>query len=149
MKKESSRSVLLPLIIVPVGGLLTLGICYVLYFALYMLVETQFFAANPAMVPAGIIRNSYAAAVLVLCLVLLRTRMPDLLKAIVFVGPMIDSIVKNGAAGEKELTSPEMMTFDVTGTDASMRIIFQNAVKDESTTPANYDGTMIILLRFN
>jgi len=88
MKKESSRSVLLPLIIVPVGGLLTLGICYVLYFALYMLVETQFFAANPAMVPAGIIRNSYAAAVLVLCLVLLRTRMPDLLKAIVFVGPM-------------------------------------------------------------
>jgi len=65
------------------------------------------------------------------------------------VNDMIDSIVKNGAAGEKELTSPEMMTFDVTGTDASMRIIFQNAVKDESTTPANYDGTMIILLRFN
>ena len=88
MKKESSRSIILPLIAVPFGGLLTLGICYVLYLGLYMFVETQFYAANPMLVPAGIIRNSFTAAIILLYLFILRTRIPDLLKAVLFIGPV-------------------------------------------------------------
>ncbi len=92
MKKESSRSLILPLFAVPIGGLLTLGICYLLYFALYMFVETQFFAANPMSVPAGIIRNSFTAALILLYLLLLRTKIPDLLKAILLIGPVAISV---------------------------------------------------------
>jgi hypothetical protein len=88
MKKESSRSLILPLFTVPVGGLLTLGICYLLYFALYMFVESQFYAANPSMVPAGIIRKSFSAALLLIYLLLLRTKIPDLVKAILLIGPL-------------------------------------------------------------
>ena len=88
MKNESSRSLILPLITVPVGGLLTLGICYLLYLGLYMFVETLFYAANPMLVPAGIIRNSFTAALLLLYLLILRTKIPDLLKAILLIGPV-------------------------------------------------------------
>ncbi len=93
MKKESFRSVLLPLILLPCGGLLALGICYLLYFGVYMLVETQFFPNDPTAVPAGIIRNSYAVALLILYLPLLRARIPDLIKATLLIGPLTTLII--------------------------------------------------------
>lgn len=93
MKKDCFRSVLLPLVIIPVGGLLILAICYMLYFAIYMFVESSFFPNDPTSVPAGIIRNSYALALFVLYLALLRVKIPDLLKATIFIGPMVMLII--------------------------------------------------------
>ena len=65
------------------------------------------------------------------------------------VDEMIDRIEANGIAGEKGTTPPEDMTFDVNGSDVSMRIIFQNASKEKSDGAVNYDTSMMVLLRFN
>jgi len=88
MKKDYCRSILLPLVIITVGGLLTLAICYLLYFGVYSLVETVFYPNKPTAVPAGIIRTSYTVALLALYLVLLRKKLSDLFKATIFIGPM-------------------------------------------------------------
>ena len=88
MKKDYFRSVLLPLVIIPVGGLLTLGICYLLYLFIYNSVEFRFFPTDPTSVPAGAMRRAYALVLLVLYLALLRTKISDLLKATILVGPM-------------------------------------------------------------
>ncbi len=88
MKKDHSRSTLLPLIIIPVGGLLVLGTCYLFYLFTYNFVESRFFPTNPTLVPAGIMRRAYALVLLVLYLALLRTKISDIIKSTIFVGPM-------------------------------------------------------------
>jgi len=80
-------------LLIPVGGLLVLAICYLGYFAVYMLIESVFFPGDPTSVPAGIIRNSYAMALLVLYLALLRTTVSDLIKATIYIGPVTMLIV--------------------------------------------------------
>lgn len=62
---------------------------------------------------------------------------------------MIDKIAASGLPGEKGLVPPEDMTFDVNGSDVSMRVIFQNATREKSDSTANYDASMMVLLRFN
>jgi len=64
------------------------------------------------------------------------------------VNELIDSISKNSAANQKEQMAPELMTFDVTGTGVSMRIIFQNTSKDESTSNTTLDASMLLLIKF-
>lgn len=88
MHKDHFRSVLLPLVIIPVGGLLTLAVCYLLYYSVYSSVESWFFPTNPTSVPADIIRRAYAVILLVLYLALLRTKVSDLFKATILVGPI-------------------------------------------------------------
>ena len=65
------------------------------------------------------------------------------------VSEMIDKIRANGVPNEKGTTPPKDMTFDVNGSDVSMRIIFQNASMDKSDSAVNYDASMMVLLRFN
>lgn len=79
---------LFPLVVLPVGGLLVLAICYLSYFALYLSIESIFFARNPTDVPAEAIRIGFAVVLLVLFLALQRTKAPDLLKASALVGPL-------------------------------------------------------------
>ncbi len=88
LKKNYSHSTLLPLVIIPVGGLLTLGIGYLLYLFIYNFVESQFFSTNPTSVPADTMRRAYALALLVLYWALLRTKISDTIKATILVGPM-------------------------------------------------------------
>ena len=88
MKKNHSRSILLPLVIIPVGGLLVLGTCYLLYLFTYNFVEFRFFPTNPTFVPAGFMRRAYALVLLVLYLALLRTKISDIIKSTILVGPM-------------------------------------------------------------
>lgn len=83
----------LPWIIIPLGGLLVLALSYVGYFAVFMFIETMFFANDPQAIPAGIIRNSYAAALLAIYLLLLRTKLSDLILAILLVGPLAMLII--------------------------------------------------------
>ena len=93
MKRDYCRSILLPLVIIPVGGLVILGICYLLYAVVYNLVESLFFSNDPTSVPAGIIRQSYAVALVILYLVFLRTKVSDLPKATILTGPMATIII--------------------------------------------------------
>lgn len=93
MEKSRFRSVLLPLIVIPVGGLLVLAVCFLLYYGVYMFIENMFFLNDPSAMPAGTVRNSYALALVVLLPVLMRTRLPDLLKAIILIGPVATLII--------------------------------------------------------
>ena len=88
MKKEGFRSTLLPLVVIPIGGLLALGICYLLFLLINNLMDSLFFSANPQSAPVNIVRRVYAIDLLILYLVLFRTKLSDLLKATILVGPL-------------------------------------------------------------
>ena len=63
------------------------------------------------------------------------------------VNELVDSISQNNDSNQKELLAPELMTFDVSGTGASMRIVFQNASKNEFTSNTTYDMSMLLLIK--
>lgn len=86
--KDDSNSKLIPLVIITAGGLLALGICYLLYLLLYNFIEIQFFPSDPTSVPADTIRRTFTLILLILYLVLLRTKIGELPKATLLVGPM-------------------------------------------------------------
>lgn len=94
MRENRVWSVLLPLILIPAGGFLMLGLCFLGYLWLYLGVESLFFADDPGAVPADTLRNAYALALVVLGLaVVLGTRLPDLLKATILIGPLATLVV--------------------------------------------------------
>ena len=88
MKNERFRSTLLPLLVILGGGLLALGICYLFFLLINNLGESLFFSTTPTAMPVFIVRRVYAMLLMILYLVLFRTRMSDLLKATVLVGPL-------------------------------------------------------------
>src|SRR5690554_2124332 len=91
--KSNNLSKLLSLVLIPTCGLLVLALCYLGYFAVYMFIESVFFTNNPASVPAGIIRSSYAIVLIAVYLLLLRTKLSDLIKTIILIGPMTMLII--------------------------------------------------------
>jgi len=93
MNKNSSRSRLLPIVIIPVCGLLVLAICYAGYFAVYLLIESVFFSNDLTSVPAGIIRNGYTALLLAVYLIVFRKTISDLIKAIILFAAMTMVII--------------------------------------------------------
>ena len=93
MKNNHARSVILSSVLIPIGGLLVLALCYIGYFAVYMFVESIFFPNDPTSVPAGIIRNSYAILLVAVYLILLHTKISDFFKAILLIGPMTMLII--------------------------------------------------------
>ena len=88
MKKEGFKSTFLPLVIVPIGGLLAFGICYLLFLWINNFFEFQLYSANPSEVPIYLIRRALAFVFLFLYFILLLTKAPDLIKATVLVGPL-------------------------------------------------------------
>lgn len=88
MKNERFRSTFLPLLIIPIGGLLALGICYLIFLLINNLGESLFFSTNPTEMPVFIVRRVYAMLLMILYLVLFRTKISDTLKAAILVGPL-------------------------------------------------------------
>lgn len=88
MKKEGFRSTLLPLLVVSTGGILALGICYLLFLLINNLGESMFFSTNIQSAPVFIIRRVFAVVLLVLYIALLRTKVSELVKATILVGPL-------------------------------------------------------------
>lgn len=88
MKKEGFSSTLLPLLIIPAGGLLSLGVCYLLFLLINNLGRSLLFLTAPTSMPVFIIRRVYAVVVLVFYLVLFRTKISDILKSTILVGPL-------------------------------------------------------------
>ena len=93
MKKDFARSILLPLLLVPIGGLLVLGLCFMLYYAFYLAVESTVYGYDPSMMPTDRVRIWFAGILLILGLLMLRTKWPDLLKAILLTAPLAMMIV--------------------------------------------------------
>ena len=88
MKKEAIRSTLLPLVIITAGGILALGICYLLFLLINNLGESMFFSTNIQSAPVFTIRRVFAVVLLVLYIALLRTKVSELVKATILVGPL-------------------------------------------------------------
>lgn len=89
-QKGAFRSVVLPLIVIPLGGLLLLGALFMLYFGIITLAENLL---PPDRVPVGTIRNTYALALLLIYLLLQRARLPELLNATLMIGPVATLII--------------------------------------------------------
>lgn len=96
--KSWFRSLGLPLLAIPIGGLIMIALTLAIYLGLYLLLESLFYSNNPQGFPAGPIRIGCTIALVGLYLVLLRTRLPDLFKAIILTGPMAATIITTGHA---------------------------------------------------
>ena len=88
MNKERFRSTYLPLLVITAGGLVALGLCYLLFLLITNLGDSLFFSATPTAMPIFIVRRVFALVLLILYLVLFRTKISDILKATILVGPM-------------------------------------------------------------
>lgn len=98
MTKGSFRSLAVPLIVIPLGGLLMMALTLVLYGVLFNLLESLFFPNDPLSFPADAFRRAFAIALMLLYLLLLRTQLLDLLKAILLTGPLSAVIITVGHA---------------------------------------------------
>lgn len=87
MKKESVRSILLPLILIPVGGLVVLGLCFLLYYGFVLSMESTVFAGDPQRVPMGTLRIIFTILLLAAGILIHFTKWPDLIKAVLLTGP--------------------------------------------------------------
>lgn len=88
MKKEGFRSTLLHLVIITIGGLLALGICYLLFLITNHLARYLVVFINPSSLPPFIVRRVFAVGLMALYLALLRTKLSDIIKSTILVGPM-------------------------------------------------------------
>ena len=98
MTKGSFRSLAVPLIVIPLGGLLMMVLTLILYGVLFNLLESFFFPSDPLSFPAGAFRRAFAVVLVLLYLLLLRTQLSDLLKAILLTGPLSAVIITVGHA---------------------------------------------------
>jgi hypothetical protein len=98
MTKSRFRSLAFPLIVIPLGGLLMMALTFLFFAVLYNLLEALFFANDPSSFPAGFLRMAYALVLVMLYLLLLRTKLSDLLKAILLTGPLAAVIIAMGHA---------------------------------------------------
>jgi hypothetical protein len=76
------------LIVIPLGGLLTMAFTLVIYGLLYNLLESLFFPSDPLSFPAGPFRMTFALVLVILYLLLLRTQWLDLYKACLLTSPL-------------------------------------------------------------
>lgn len=87
MKKDSVKSILLPLILIPAGGVLVLILCFLLYYGFILAMESTVFAGNPQSVPMDKLRIIFTVLLLAAGVLVQVTKFPDLLKAILLIGP--------------------------------------------------------------
>lgn len=93
MKNERLRSIWAPLLVIPLGGVVVMALSFLLYALVYNLLESVFFPNDPLSFPAGLVRNTFAVVLVLLYLIICRLRLPDLLKAILLIGPVATVIV--------------------------------------------------------
>jgi hypothetical protein len=70
----------------------------IVYALLYNLLESMFYPNDPFSFPAGALRSIFAVTLVLLYLLLLRTRLSDLLKAILLSGPLAAVVITVGHA---------------------------------------------------
>lgn len=67
---------------------MVLGVSYLIYLFIYNFIELRFFPTDPTSVPVSIIRRAYAIVLLVFYFALLRTKISDIIKATILIGPL-------------------------------------------------------------
>lgn len=85
MKKTLSNWV--PVIAVPLGGLLMLGLTFFGYLLVYLTIESVFFASDPQSMDTGLVRRGFMVFIVLVYLLIEKTKLPKLLKATIMVGP--------------------------------------------------------------
>lgn len=95
-RKGRFSSIVLPLVTISIGGLLMMGLTWLLYAMIYNLLESLFFPDNPMAFPADIVRRVYALVLVLLYLILLRTQLSDLFKAVLITGPLSTVLITVG-----------------------------------------------------
>jgi len=96
--QDNARSLWMPLLVIPLGVLIVIALTLALYAGFYLSLESLFFANNPQGFPADALRRWSAVALVGLYLLLLRTRLPELLKAILLSGPLAAVVITTGHA---------------------------------------------------
>jgi hypothetical protein len=94
--RSSFRSIVVRLFIITIGGLVIVALTWLLYALIFNLLESLFYPDEPLAFPAGLVRQTYAVVLVLLYLILLRTRLSDLLKAILITGPVSTLIITVG-----------------------------------------------------
>ena len=98
MTKNRSLSIALRLVVILLGGLLMMALTFLVFALLYNLLETLFYPNAPTSFPASPLRMTFALVLVTLYLLLLRTRLSDLFKAILLTGPLAAVIIAVGHA---------------------------------------------------
>ena len=93
MKNIQCKSILPSLLLIPLCVLSALGLTILLYYLIYTLLESAFYPNDPLSFPAGLVRTGYAIVLVILYLVLYRTKAPELLKAILLASPVAAVII--------------------------------------------------------
>ena len=88
MTKGVFRSLAVPLIVILLGGLLVMALALVVYGVGFNLLESLFFPNDPLSFPAGPFRMIFTIAMVLLYLLLSRTQLSDLLKALLLTVPL-------------------------------------------------------------
>lgn len=85
MKKKQSS--LLPVIVIPLGGLFMLALTFFGYLLVYLAIESIFFSNDPQQMNTGLVRRGFMAFIVIAYLLLEQTKWPKLVKATIMVGP--------------------------------------------------------------
>lgn len=111
MAKDSPRSLVVSLIIIALGGLLMMVLTLVVYGLLFNLFESLFFPNNSLLFPAGPFRMIFTIALVLLYLFLSRTKLSDLLKAILLTVPVsaVTITVGNALNERPSVSIPAML----------------------------------------
>lgn len=87
MKKEWVRNYLFPSIIVVLGGLFMIAAVYAIYLGLYMAIEGLLYE-DVTQTPTDMIRSGTAFVLCIIWVLLAFTKMPEVIKATLGVGPL-------------------------------------------------------------
>lgn len=93
MSKTFFRSVLLPLLLIPVASTVLLGVLYLLYYGYYLLFARLGATGDQPLIPTGLIRQSFALLTVLAYLGLSRLKLAPLLNAILMGAPLAMLII--------------------------------------------------------
>jgi hypothetical protein len=82
------RSIVLPILVVLLGGILLVAFSWLVYLGITLAVEALFYAENPTDLPQDALRNLSALSFCLLYLLFLNAKTSDLVKSTVLVGPL-------------------------------------------------------------
>jgi hypothetical protein len=85
MKKKPSNWI--PIVVIPLGGIVMLGLVFLGYLALNVFTETVIYGGNYQLVKVDFLRRSFAIFVMLVYFTLEWTKWPDWIKATILVGP--------------------------------------------------------------
>ncbi len=93
MKNKSLVSILLPIIVIVFGGVLLVALGWLAYAGISAIIESLFYQNAPQSMPQGTVRNISVLLFCMVILALLQTKIHNLVKAMLLVGPLTMVII--------------------------------------------------------